>query len=235
MSRVTSTFLALPGAWHGVFDNRYSRNAFESLSAEIERRYSAESVFPKKDEIFRALSHVSPKATRVVILGQDPYPTRGNAHGLSFSVAPGVKTPASLRAIFAELSRSIDGWSPPSSGDLSKWAEQGVLLLNSVLTVREDAPLSHAKLGWEAFTRALLQHAQAESDYIIFLLWGGKAASIVDPILDMKKHAVLRDSHPSPLAQNRLPLGQKFVGNGHFHEVNRLLQSKGFAPIDWIL
>lgn len=231
----TNRFLTLPESWTGIFDSLYDQNQFAALSAEIERRFATEAVFPKKEEIFRALSSVSPRATRVVILGQDPYPTRGNAHGLSFSVAHGVKIPASLRTIFAELARSTDNWKTPASGDLSKWAEQGVLLLNSVLTVRDDAPLSHAKLGWEALTRAILQHAQNESDGIVFMLWGNKATSIVDPILDTTRHFALRDSHPSPLAQNRLPPEKKFVGNNHFAEANRLLQSKGHRPIDWTL
>ncbi len=235
MSPATGNFLTLPESWAGVFDRLYAKDDFAALSAEMERRFSTESVFPKREQIFRALASVPPRATRVVILGQDPYPTRGNAHGLSFSVASGVKIPASLRNIFAELARSTPGWKAPASGDLSKWTEQGVLMLNSVLTVREDAPLSHAKLGWEALTRAILQHAQHESDCIVFLLWGSKAAAIVDPILDTQKHFVLRDSHPSPLAQNRLPAGKKFVGNNHFAEANRLLQAKGLAPIDWSL
>jgi uracil-DNA glycosylase len=231
----TDSFLTLPESWTGVFDTLYDESDFAVLSAEIERRFSAGPVFPKREEIFRALSRVTPRETRVVILGQDPYPTRGNAHGFSFSVGGGVKIPASLRTIFAELSRSADAWQKPPSGDLSKWAGEGVLMLNSILTVREDAPLSHARLGWEAFTRAILQHAQHESDCIVFMLWGSKAASIVDPILDTRKHFALRDSHPSPLAQNRLPAGKKFVGNNHFVEANRLLQSKGHAPIDWSL
>lgn len=235
MSGAADSFLTLPEAWRGVFDGLYDRSRFAALSGEIERRFATESVFPKQHEVFRALAEVSPRATRVVILGQDPYPTRGNAHGLSFSVANGVKIPASLRNIFAELARTTPTWQPPASGDLSKWAGQGVLMLNSILTVREDAPLSHAKLGWEAFTRALLQHAQRESDCIVFLLWGSKAVAIVDPILDPAKHFALRDSHPSPLAQNRLPVGKRFVGNNHFAEANRLLQSKGHAPIDWRL
>lgn len=235
MSNSTGDFLSLPAAWNGVFDTDYDRARFAALSDELERRYAHEAVFPQRNEIFRALTFVPPQAVRVVILGQDPYPTRGNAHGLSFSVAAGVKIPASLRTIFAELSRSIPSWKPPVSGDLSKWAAQGVLLLNSILTVREDAPLSHAKLGWEPLTRALLQHAQRRSDFIVFLLWGGKAAAIVDPILDSAKHVALRDSHPSPLAQNRLPADKKFVGNNHFAEANRRLAARGLAPIDWVL
>jgi len=231
----SGTFLALPEAWNGVFDAFYEKSRFAELSAEVGRRYSEESVFPKRDEIFKALVHVPPRNTRVVILGQDPYPTRGNAHGLSFSVAKEVKIPASLRTIFAELSRTTHSWTAPKSGDLSKWASQGVLLLNSILTVREGAPLSHVKIGWESFTQAILRHAQVESDYIVFMLWGNKAASIVDPILDTTKHTALRESHPSPLAQNRLPPDRKFVGNNHFLEVNRLLQSKGYSPIDWTL
>ena len=145
------------------------------------------------------------------------------------------KIPASLKTIFAELERSIEGWIKPTSGDLQAWASQGVLLLNSILTVRSREPLSHAGLGWEKFTRAVLEHAQVRASCIVFILWGAKAAAIADPIIDSSRHFVIRGSHPSRMAQNRMPPERKFVGNGHFVEANHLLVSKGRSPVDWRL
>ena len=172
-------------------------------------------------------SNLNPEAVKIVVVGQDPYPTPGNAHGLSFSVDRTAKIPASLKTIFSELERSIEDWVKPTSGDLQAWAAQGVLLLNSILTVRTREPLSHAGIGWEKFTRAVLQHAQERSPFIVFILWGAKAAAIADPIVDPAKHFVIRGSHPSRMAQNRMPPDRKFVGNGHFVEANRLWFPRG--------
>lgn len=227
--------LALPSSWQGLFSNEYNASDYERLLAVIDQRYATESVLPAAEHVFRALERVPPAATKVIILGQDPYPTPGNAHGLSFSVQPGVKIPRSLRTIFGELKRTTPGWVEPASGSLEAWADQGVLLLNAVLTVRAGEPLSHANLGWEAFTRAVLLHAQAQSPFLVFLLWGAKAAAIADPVIDSTKHAVLRGSHPSPMAQNQLPPDRKFVGCGHFLETNRLLMERGRPPVDWRL
>lgn len=227
--------LTLPPRWNGLFSENYTRADFEALLAEIKRRYANETVHPAKENIFRALALVAPEEVKVIVVGQDPYPTPGNAHGLSFSVDRTAKIPASLKTIFAELERSIEGWVKPTSGDLRAWAAQGVLLLNSILTVRTREPLSHANLGWEKFTRAVLQHAQQRASFVIFLLWGAKAAAIADPIVDTSKHLVLRGSHPSRMAQNQMPPERKFVGNGHFAEANRQLVAKGRAPIDWRL
>lgn len=227
--------LSLPRTWEGLFTTAYPRTAYAPLHQAIKSRYATESVMPAAEHVFRALERVPPAATKVIILGQDPYPTPGNAHGLSFSVQPGVRIPRSLRTIFAELKRTTPGWVEPASGSLEAWADQGVLLLNAVLTVRAGEPLSHANLGWEAFTRAVLLHAQAESPFLVFLLWGAKAAAIADPIIDSAKHAVLRGSHPSPMAQNQLPPERKFVGCGHFLEANRLLTERGRTPVDWRL
>lgn len=227
--------LTLPPAWEGVFDHGYSRAEFATLLAEIERRFATEDVFPSRENVFRALALTRPEDIKVVIVGQDPYPTPGNAHGLSFSVDAAVKIPGSLQTIFQSLARSQPDWTTPASGDLQRWAAQGVLLLNAILTVRSGEPLSHAKLGWEKFTRAVLAHAQARSPFLVFLLWGGKAATIADPVLDLAKHAALRDQHPSRLAQNRLPPDKKFAVNGHFAEANRLLVAHGREPIDWRL
>lgn len=227
--------LTLPPRWNGLFSDNYSRADFEVLVTEIERRYANETVHPAKENIFRALELVAPEDVKVIVVGQDPYPTPGNAHGLSFSVDRTAKIPASLKTIFAELERSIEGWVKPASGDLQAWASQGVLLLNSILTVRTREPLSHANLGWEKFTRAVLQYAQQRARFVIFLLWGAKAAAIADPIIDTTKHLVLRGSHPSRMAQNQMPPERKFVGNGHFVEANRQLAARGRAPIDWRL
>lgn len=227
--------LALPASWQGLFSLKYAASDYERLVSIVDQRYATEAVLPAAENVFRALERVPPAATKVIILGQDPYPTPGNAHGLSFSVQPGVKIPRSLRTIFAELKRTTPGWVEPASGSLEAWADQGVLLLNAVLTVRAGEPLSHANLGWEAFTRAVLLHAQAQSPFLVFLLWGAKAAAIADPIIDSAKHAVLRGSHPSPMAQNQMPPEKKFVGSGHFLETNRLLIERGRTPVDWRL
>jgi uracil-DNA glycosylase len=225
----------LPSPWQGLFSSEYTANDYERLLAVVDEHYAKEPVLPAAKHVFRALERVPPAATKVIILGQDPYPTPGNAHGLSFSVQPGVKIPRSLRTIFAELKRTTPGWVEPASGSLEAWADQGVLLLNAVLTVRAGEPLSHANLGWEAFTRAVLLHAQAQSPFLVFLLWGAKAAAIADPVIDLTKHAVLRGSHPSPMAQNQMPPEKKFVGSGHFLETNRLLIERGRTPVDWRL
>lgn len=227
--------LRLPPAWRGLFSENYPEPDFLRLVEEINRRYDQETVFPAKENVFRALDLVSPENVKIIVVGQDPYPTPGNAHGLSFSVDRTAKIPASLKTIFAELERSIEGWVKPASGDLQAWAAQGVLLLNSILTVRSREPLSHAGIGWEKFTRAVLEHAQARASFIVFILWGAKAAAIADPIIDPAKHFVIRGSHPSRMAQNRMPPERKFIGNGHFVEANRLLASRGRDPIDWRL
>ncbi|HEY0969271.1 MAG TPA: uracil-DNA glycosylase [Opitutaceae bacterium] len=227
--------LILPSSWQGLFSSEYTANDFERLLSVVDQRYTTEVVLPAAGNVFRALERVPPAGIKVVILGQDPYPTPGNAHGLSFSVQPGVKIPRSLRTIFAELKRTTPGWVEPTNGTLETWADQGVLLLNAVLTVQASAPLSHAGIGWEAFTAAVLRHAQAQSPFLVFLLWGAKAAAIADPVIDSSKHAVLRGSHPSPMAQNQLPPDRKFVGCGHFLEANRLLAARGRSPIDWRL
>lgn len=225
----------LPPAWSGVFAHGYTREQFAALSVVIDETYAQGEVFPARKNIFHALELVRPVDVKVVILGQDPYPTPGNAHGLSFSVMPPARTPASLKNIFQSLARSVPGWRAPASGNLEPWARQGVLLLNLILTVRSGEPMSHARLGWQAFTQAVLRFVQAEAPFVVFLLWGGKAVASAQPHIDTSKHAILIDQHPSPLAQNRLPPEQKFVSNDHFAEANRLLAAHGREPVDWQL
>lgn len=227
--------LLLPPDWSSLFDHGYTREQFAALSAAIDEAYSQGEVFPARTDIFRALELVRPADVKVVILGQDPYPTPGNAHGLSFSVPPSVRTPASLKAIYQSLARSFPDWKAPANGHLQPWAHQGVLLLNTILTVRSGEPMSHAKLGWQAFTQAVLRLVQAESPFVVFLLWGGKAEASARPHIDTSRHMILADQHPSPLAQNRLPPDKKFAANNHFAEANRLLVSRGRTPVDWRL
>lgn len=229
------TPLALPPAWLHLFEHGYTRKQFTRLRKAVDEACAQGEVLPARTDIFRALELVRPADVKVVILGQDPYPAPGNAHGLSFSVQPGVRTPASLKNIYQSLARSFPGWRAPASGHLEPWAHQGVLLLNTILTVRSGAPMSHAKLGWQAFTQAALRLVQAESPFVVFMLWGGKAVASAQPLIDTARHAVLTDQHPSPLAQNRLPAGQKFACNDHFAKANRLLVEHGREPVDWTL
>ena len=225
----------LPPAWAGLFEHGYTREQFAALATAVDEAYADGDVFPARDNLFLALALVQPADVRVVILGQDPYPTPGNAHGLSFSVPPATRLPASLKAIYASLARSFPDWRTPVSGHLEPWAHQGVLLLNTILTVRSGEPMSHAKLGWQAFTQAALRLVQTESPFVVFMLWGGKAISSAEPHINAKHHVILRDQHPSPLAQNRLPPEQKFSANHHFAEANRLLAAQGRQPVDWRL
>lgn len=227
--------LTLPPAWSGVFNHGYTPAQFAALSSLIDEAYAQGDVFPPRHLIFHALELVHPADVKVVILGQDPYPTPGNAHGLSFSVQPPARTPASLKNIFQSLARCVPDWSPPASGNLEPWARQGVLLLNLILTVRSGEPMSHARLGWQAFTHAVLRFVQAEAPFIVFMLWGGKAVSSAQPHINTTKHSILIDQHPSPLAQNRLPPEQKFAANDHFAEANRLLAAHHRDPINWLL
>ena len=232
---MSASALALPPAWSALFTHGYTREQFAALSIAVDAAYAQGEVFPSRENLFRALALVRPAEVKVVILGQDPYPTPGNAHGLSFSVQPPARTPASLKAIFQSLARSFPDWRPPASGNLEPWAHQGVLLLNTIFTVRSGEPMSHAKLGWQAFTQAALRLVQAEAPFVVFMLWGGKAEASARPHIDTSRHMILADQHPSPLAQNRLPADRKFAANGHFSEANRLLAASGRPPVDWRL
>jgi uracil-DNA glycosylase len=227
--------LPLPPAWETLFDHGYTREQFGELTATVDAAYALGEVFPARENIFRALELVRPADVKIVILGQDPYPTPGNAHGLSFSVPPTVRLPASLKAIYQSLARSFPGWTPPASGHLEPWAHQGVLLLNLILSVRASEPMSHAKLGWQPFTQAILRLVQAESPFVVFMLWGGKAEASARPHINTARHMILADQHPSPLAQNRLPPNKKFAANDHFAAANRLLVAHGRTPVDWAL
>ena len=193
---------------------------------EIEQRLAEEKtlVLPPNEHRFAALEHTTPENTRVVILGQDPYPTRGHANGLAFSVAPDVAVPRSLKNIYREMTDDLGA--KPVTGDLTHWAEQGVLLLNTALSVPEGAAGAHAKLGWSNLTRDVL--AEVSRHDCAFLLWGKHAQSFRDDIRQ-GNHLIIETAHPSPLSARR-----GFFGSRPFSRVNAWFQTRGEAPIDWV-
>jgi uracil-DNA glycosylase len=182
-------------------------------------------IFPAEDEVFNAFK-IPISNLKIVILGQDPYHGPNQAHGLAFSVKQGVKPPPSLRNIFKELAQSID-FSTPDHGDLSQWANQGVFLLNTVLTVRENQAQSHAGHGWEIFTNHVIQYISSNCQTVVFLLWGSNAHQ-KNCLIDANKHLILKAAHPSPLSAYR-----GFLGCGHFKAANNYLVSNGISPINW--
>lgn len=216
-----------PG-WRTVLDPFWSSDEGQSLRAFLRERLAAGApIYPTQP--LRALALVAPEAVRVVILGQDPYHGPGQAEGLAFSVAPGVRLPPSLRNIFKELQRDL-GVPPPADGSLVRWARQGVLLLNACLTVEDGKPASHAGRGWEALTDRLIAHVASQGAPKAFLLWGAHAQKKAT-LLTGAGHVVLRANHPSPLSATRAP--EPFIGCGHFGAVNRWLAARGEAPVRW--
>jgi len=205
-----------PG-WQPLVERFFQSDAGQGLLAFLgERLYAGATVFPPQP--LRALQLTPPEAVRVVILGQDPYHGRGQAEGLAFSVAPGVRLPPSLQNIFKELQRDLGTPFPPfpqPGGSLVKWAKQGVLLLNTCLTVEEGQPASHSGKGWEALTDAVIRQVSSEAQPCVFMLWGSHAQS-KRSLIDTKRHLVLVANHPSPLSALRPPL--PFVGCGHFSQ-----------------
>ena len=199
---------------------------FAELQRFLRSEMAAHSVYPPPDRILHAFKATPFQAVRVVILGQDPYHGPGQAHGLSFSVPEGISVPPSLRNMFKEIARDIGGV-PPLSGDLSQWAAQGVLLLNSVLTVRAGEAGSHQGKGWERFTDAAIGTLSRERHGLVFLLWG-RHAMAKEAFIDARRHHILKAPHPSPLSAHR-----GFFGCGHFGRTNELLRENGGVPIAW--
>ncbi|GIW85449.1 MAG: uracil-DNA glycosylase [Thermogemmata sp.] len=224
--------LALPddleSGWRAVLEEQTRQSYWENLKAFLASEWQNHTVYPPGEDIFNAFRYTPLSQVRVVLLGQDPYPNPGQAHGLCFSVPPGVSCPASLRNIFRELHSDL-GIPSPSHGCLIPWARQGVLLLNTCLTVRAGQPQSHAGRGWEQFTQAVLQVLNAHSHPLVFLLWGNaaqKAAAGIDP----RRHHLLKAPHPSPLSAH-----QGFFGCRPFSRTNAALEQMGLPPIDWRL
>lgn len=219
----------LEESWKKALLNEFEQPYFSALSAFVRQEYASQpnSIFPEGKYIFRALDLCPLNQVKVVILGQDPYPTKGHAHGLCFSVEEHVKPlPKSLQNIYKELFNDI-GKPLLSNGSLVSWAEQGVLLLNSVLTVVEGKPESHAGKGWERFTDAVIKVLAEQKKEIVYLLWGSKAQQKAG-FVDQTENLVLTSVHPSPLSAHR-----GFFGSGHFSKTNAYLTEKGKAPINW--
>ena len=216
-------------AWAEQLANVLDQQEFIDLIGRIGTEYRRGNVYPPWDDIFRAFLLTPFDRVRVVILGQDPYHGPAQAHGLSFSVTAGQRFPPSLRNIFREQTRDL-GIEMPLSGDLSRWAEQGVLLLNTSLTVAAGKAGSHQKIGWEKFTDAVIEELSSHGrPGIIFLLWGAFAEK-KEKLIDRDRHHILKAPHPSPLSAHR-----GFIGCGHFSMVNRILEEQGEPPIDWSL
>lgn len=212
--------------WYAPLAGEFAAPYFARLKAFLLEERARYPVFPKGPDIFAAFKRTPFHRVRVVILGQDPYHGPGQAHGLCFSVPAGVQPPPSLQNIFKELQRDL-GMPAPPHGDLGRWAEQGVLLLNATLTVRAHTAGSHQGRGWETFTDAAIRSLSEEREGLIFLLWGRHAQN-KETLIDAGRHYILKAPHPSPLSAHR-----GFIGCGHFSQVNELLQAQGQPPIDW--
>ncbi|EPP34515.1 uracil-DNA glycosylase [Chlamydia ibidis] len=219
----------LPLSWQEQLHEEWSQPYMLRLRDFLTSEYAQHTIYPAKENIFTALKSTPFEKVRVVILGQDPYPGEGQAHGLSFSVPKGQKLPPSLANIFRELKTDlgIDN----STGCLQSWANQGVLLLNTILTVRSGTPLSHANQGWEQFTDAVITKLIQQRSHIIFVLWGNSAKKKCDLLFHSNhKHAILAAPHPSPLAAHR-----GFFGCSHFSKINYLLKRLNKPMINWKL
>ncbi len=220
----------VPPAWAPHLAEGLSAPSFAELERFLEEEWQHAVIFPPRDEVFAALALTPPDEVKVVLLGQDPYPTRGNANGLAFSVAPGAKVPASLKNLFLGLQADL-GIAPPGHGDLTEWARRGVLLLNTVLSVRESEPQSHQRRGWEAFTREVLQVVARRPGRVVFFCLGKPALKLAQSL--ESPHPVVSAPHPSPLNGHAFA---EAAGSEHlFTRVNALLAEAGVEPVDWAL
>ena len=214
--------------WHEAIGEQRQLTYFQDLIARVqEQRAQGITIYPPKEDVFNAFKLTPLEQVKVVILGQDPYHGPEQAHGLAFSVKPHVAIPPSLRNIYKELAEDIPGFVIPKHGDLRLWAHQGVLLLNTVLTVQAGKAHSHASWGWETFTDAVVAQLNAQREHLVFLLWGSQAQK-KGQMIDRHKHLVMSSAHPSPLSAHR-----GFLGNRHFSQTNAYLQAQGLAAIDW--
>ena len=217
-------------SWKKLLDSEFNSEYFKNLIAFIKEDYSKTTCFPKGSQIFNAFDFCPINNLKVVIIGQDPYHGPGQANGLCFSVNKGITHPPSLINIFKEIEVDLGLKFENNKGDLSKWAQQGVMLLNATLTVKQDLAGSHQNKGWEVFTNKVIEVISNETNNTVFLLWGSFAKQ-KKKLIDMKKHKVLESGHPSPLSANR---GYWF-GNKHFSKCNEYLNSIGKSKIDWSL
>ncbi|EPR7484135.1 uracil-DNA glycosylase [Vibrio alginolyticus] len=229
-----------PPGWTPLIEREFSKSYMTELSTHIQRDVENNvKIWPVESDVFKAYQLTDLEQTRIVVLGQDPYPTPGFAHGLSFSVNDGVRIPASLKNIFTELERDL-GVTPPASGNLEAWARQGVLLLNTILTVVERQPKSHQRFGWERFTAATIEEINKLDHGVVFLAWGGHAHEVCE-LVDETKHKVIRTSHPSNMRGACKRSGitksgkpyQAFVSSGCFSQANDWLVANGHDALSW--
>jgi len=213
-------------SWYELLKDEFNKSYYQELTSFLNHEYSIAKVYPEPKNVYCALNLVKYENVKVVIIGQDPYHQPRQAHGLCFSVQKGVEIPRSLQNIYKELNSDC-GCTISKSGDLTKWAKQGVLLLNSVLTVRQNMPNSHKEKGWEKLVAKVIELLNKRDDPVIFLLWGNNAKKMAESI-DENKHYILTASHPSPLSASN-----GFFGCKHFSKANEILKSLNKEPIDW--
>ena len=212
--------------WDNLLKEEYQKEYFKELINFIKEEYKHKTIYPKQNEVFNALRNTDYKDVKVVIVGQDPYHEENQAHGLSFSVQKGVKLPPSLQNIYKELYDDL-GIEPSKSGNLTCWANEGVLLLNSVLTVRKDSPASHKNLGWQDFTDEIIKRIEKKDDVVVYILWGNFAKS-KKSLITNPKHYVIESAHPSPFSARN-----GFFGSKPFSRTNKILIDNDLEPIDW--
>ncbi len=216
----------IPADWRALLADEFSKKYWKPLEAFVEEEYNTQTIYPPREQIFAALDATPYDSIKVFLLGQDPYHQPKQAHGLCFSVSPGITPPPSLKNIYKELQDDL-GCHAPNNGYLMPWAKQGVLMLNAVLTVRDSEPNSHKSKGWEKFLDAVIHKVNQKADRVVFLLWGGyakkKAALVTSP-----QHTVIEGVHPSPLSAS-----SGFFGSKPFSAINHALQEAGKTPIDW--
>ena len=218
--------LPLPGGWQPPLKPETESEWFARLRQFVDAERRTHTIYPPEDEVFTAFRLTPLSRARVLILGQDPYHGPGQAHGLAFSVRPGVRPPPSLANVFKELKSDL-GCRIPNNGYLAPWAEQGVMLLNAVLTVREGQPNSHKGKGWERFTDAVIRLLAAREELVVFVLWGSYAIKKAE-LIDTRRHTIVQSVHPSPLSARR-----GFFGSRPFSQINAALEKSGEKPIDW--
>ena len=215
-------------SWQSKLEIEFHKTYFKQLELAVQTAYQNGICYPPMSSIFAAFEHCDFDDVKVVILGQDPYHGPGEAHGLAFSVPDGIHIPPSLQNIYREIATDLNQLMLPSSGNLQPWAKQGVLLLNATLTVEKDKPNSHAKLGWQEFTSAVIEIISSQKENLVFLLWGNFAQQ-KGKYINRQKHLVLECGHPSPLSANQ----GKWFGNKHFSQANTYLIAHGKSPVDW--
>ena len=225
---MNSDVMNIPETWRDILKDELRQPYFSELARFVAQERQNRRIFPSAEELYSALRHTPFEQVNVLLLGQDPYHDIGQAHGMCFSVRQGTRPPPSLVNIFKELKTDL-GIETPSSGCLTKWADQGVLLLNTVLTVRAHEPQSHKAIGWERFTDAIIRKIAERRDPVVFVLWGA-AAQKKEPLIDSARHTIIKSAHPSPLSARN-----GFFGSRPFSKINAALRAVGKSEVDWKL